>query len=83
MLLRINTLFVFLLLNVASKAQDVNITGTLSDLQTGEPVPYAGMGIPGTTYGTVSSPEGRFELVLPSVHAADTMRINALGYRTA
>lgn len=83
MLTRISTLLAFVLFNPASQAQNINIIGTLTDLQTGEPVPYAGMGVPGTIFGTVSSPEGRFELVVPSENAKDSMRINALGYRTA
>lgn len=57
-------------------------TGVLLDAQTGEPVAYASLGIPGTTYGTVSSPEGRFELMVPAEQTSDSVRIKALGYQT-
>lgn len=40
---------------------------------------YAGIGIPGTTYGTVSGPEGYYELLLPET-GTDSVRIYGLGY---
>jgi hypothetical protein len=58
-------------------------SGALLDDSTGEPVVYAGIGVPGTPVGTVSGPDGRFELVIPADVPADSVRIHALGYRTA
>lgn len=60
-------------------AQTVRLQGYILDAATAEPVPYAGIGIPGTTYGTVSTPEGYYELLLPE-NSADSVRIYGLGY---
>jgi hypothetical protein len=60
-------------------AQNIRLQGRVLDAATEEPVPYAGIGVPGTTYGTVSTPEGHYELLLPET-GADSVRIYGLGY---
>jgi hypothetical protein len=64
-------------------AAQTRYAGILLDAQSGDPVPYAGIGVPGTSAGTVSGPDGRFEIVVPADVAADSVRCHALGYRTA
>ena len=55
------------------------ISGTVTDKNTGEPLAFVQIAIPGTKYGTVSDINGRFDL---SVTAVDTLlHFRMVGYR--
>jgi len=55
------------------------ISGTVTDRQTGEPLPFVQIAIPGSRSGTVSDINGRFDL---SVTAVDTLlHFRMVGYR--
>ena len=55
------------------------ISGTVYDQNTGEPLSFVQVAIPGTRYGTVTDMEGRFDL---SVTADDTvLSFRLVGYR--
>ncbi|NAS13458.1 carboxypeptidase-like regulatory domain-containing protein [Poritiphilus flavus] len=58
--------------------------GFLYDTASGEPIPYANIGVLNRGVGTVSDEAGLFHLPLdPSEYAAsDTLQISSLGYRT-
>jgi hypothetical protein len=63
------------------------LTGRVVDITTGQPVPYASIGVPATQQGTTSNAEGEFELrgvVLPARlvvselgHQRDTLAVTA------
>ena len=55
------------------------ISGTVTDKNTGEPLAFVQIAIPGTKYGTVSDINGQFDL---SVTAVDTiLNFRMVGYR--
>ena len=62
-------------------AQDslIQLSGIISDETTKFPVPYAVVVIPGTPWGTNSSDEGFFSIV---VEKSDTVKFMALGYKS-
>jgi hypothetical protein len=59
------------------------IRGTLHDQQTGEPVPFANIGIPGMNLGTASDAEGRFLLDVGKASDSDLFRVTCIGYEPA
>src|SRR5688572_18761373 len=75
-------IFSFFLLWHTVFAQQTWLRGTV----TGEnnlPLPYANIGIAGTSTGTVSKPDGTFQLLLPGeITNTDTLRISYLGYES-
>lgn len=54
------------------------LTGTVSDYQTGEVIPYVNVVFKGTTSGTMTDTLGYFKVKIPS--DADTVRFSAVGY---
>ncbi|MBT9393053.1 carboxypeptidase-like regulatory domain-containing protein [Hymenobacter sp. NST-14] len=80
----------FLLLSlgfaVSVSAHAQKLSGKVLDAGTGQPIPYASVGVPGTSQGTTSNAEGEFELAgkLPArlivselSHRADTVALTA------
>ncbi len=62
-------------------AQGRVLTGAVLDAETGQRVPFAQVGIPGTATGTVTDQDGTFRLDgVPE--EAFTLRVQNLGYRT-
>lgn len=62
-------------------AQDRVLTGAVLDSETGQRVPFAQVGVPGTATGTVTDQNGAFRLDgVPE--EAFTLRVQALGFRT-
>lgn len=47
-------------------AQNITVTGTVTDASTGEPIPYASIQIKGTMLGTSTGDLGKYELSAPS-----------------
>lgn len=70
------TVWWLLLYSLAGYAQ-VRITGKIIDRDSRQPVPFASIGIPGSTKGTSSNLEGEFSLVIPE-HAA--IKVSCVGY---
>ncbi len=64
---RIHTLLIILLTSiaVASKAQTFTVAGTVTDVQSGQPLIGASVFCQNTTLGTVTNAEGRFRMQLP------------------
>lgn len=60
----------------------LNISGTVADATTGEPVPFANLGVLGTVAGTASDMDGKFELVLPESYSGKMIRVSVVGYGT-
>lgn len=61
-------------------AQTVQITGTITDVADGLPVPGATIQVKGTTIGTVSDLDGKYTLAVPE--DATTLVFSFLGYTT-
>ena len=78
----VTTLAVVLLLTAAhagdALAQEVQ--GTVTDAEAGGPLPGVNVLVQGTTTGTITNPEGHYELELPSEDA--TLVFSFIGYVT-
>ena len=55
-----------LVLSLSAYAQNLNVTGVVTDSSTGEGVPFAGVQIKGTTSGTVTDMDGLYSISVPS-----------------
>ena len=77
-------LSVFLVMGLAAStsAQVVGtITGRVTDGETGEPLPSVQLSIPGSQQGSLSSPDGRYQIAnVPS--GVRTLRAERIGYGT-
>ena len=56
------------------------VRGTVTDAQTGEPLPYVSVVFPGTQTGTMTDTEGAFSL--ESSHSYASVSFQMLGYET-
>ena len=70
-----------LLVALPAAAQTGQVTGTVTDAQTGDPVPSASVLVVGTTLGSSTDVDGRFRI--DDVPAGDqTLRVSFVGYTT-
>lgn len=66
---------------VKKNSQEIIITGTVTDATTGEPLPGASVVVQGTTIGTVTGVDGKFNLSVPS--RGDVLTFSFVGYITS
>ena len=59
-------------------SQKVIIDGKITDAKTNETIPFANIFIPGTTIGTISDFEGKYNLQLSSPE--DSLKVSCVGY---
>ncbi len=76
----IMVLFSVILLGKAQETSRITIKGRVTDASTGEPVPFANLGVVGTLAGVASDMDGEFELLLPGAYADKTLRVSVVGY---
>ena len=69
----------FVLIAASLYAQNVRVSGTVRDAQTGEGVPFASVVIKGTMTGTSSDADGAYTINAP---ANGTLDVSAVGYLT-
>jgi iron complex outermembrane receptor protein len=78
----LRVLFVLLLACAVSSAAPAfaqqQITGTVTDAQTGESLPGASVSVPGTTTGTATDIDGQYELTVGA--EVDSLRFSFVGY---
>lgn len=76
--------FAVLLLLIAplwlSGQDQITITGTVLDSETGNPLPFAQLTLLNTTLGTSANNDGIFRLAIPACHAGDTLLFGYMGY---
>ncbi|WP_019946881.1 carboxypeptidase-like regulatory domain-containing protein [Hymenobacter aerophilus] len=70
----------FLLLALGSAAHAQTLTGTVTETGSGQPVPYANIGIPGKDVGTVADEQGRYQLSYTAANLTDTVRLSSIGF---
>ncbi len=70
----------FLLCSVAVFAQNREISGTVTDADSGSPLPGANITVKGTSIGTATDVDGKYKLSVPS--NANTLVISSIGYAT-
>jgi hypothetical protein len=59
----------------------LNISGKITDKQTGEKIEFANVGIEGKNIGTISNDEGEFTLLVPSKLANKDLVVSYIGYK--
>lgn len=74
----IHLVFFLLLISGNVFSQTRFLTGTVSDFQTGDALPYVNIVFNGTTVGTITNTLGYFKVKIP--HEADSVRFSAIGY---
>ena len=75
-------LFILLIaIPLAGWAQNLTISATVQDKETGEPLGYASVGIKGVAIGTISNNDGEFDFHFPPDHRNDILVISMLGYK--
>ncbi|WP_251980256.1 SusC/RagA family TonB-linked outer membrane protein [Salinibacter ruber] len=72
-------LLLFLLVPGLSHAQDITVSGTVTDASTDTPLPGATVSLQGTSQGTATSSDGTYELTVPS---EGTLVFSFVGYTT-
>ncbi|MBL7833362.1 MAG: carboxypeptidase-like regulatory domain-containing protein [Cyclobacteriaceae bacterium] len=66
----------------AAIAQDITISGKVTDAETKEPLPFASVWLKGETIGTVTNAQGDFDFHIPASLSQKTLVISMLGYRS-
>jgi len=69
-----------LLFTISLCSAQTLITGRVIDKSTGEPIPFAGVGVKGKTMGTLSNEAGYFSLSIKEIGIADSLKISSIGY---
>ncbi|MFT5640870.1 MAG: hypothetical protein ACI9A7_000968 [Cyclobacteriaceae bacterium] len=62
--------------------QNILITGSVTDAETNDPLPFATVGINNSAFGTVSNGDGFFELSLPEKYQQSSLKCSYLGYKS-
>lgn len=75
----LSSLILILVLSVAFGQQEVTLTGTVTDSQSGEMLPGVNIAIKGTTKGSITDVDGKYTLSAP---ADATISFSFLGYLT-
>lgn len=69
----------FFLVSISISAQNITITGVVSDAVTKEPVPGAGILVKGTTKGFSADFDGKYAI---KVNKGDVLQFSSIGYKT-
>ena len=64
---------------ITASAQEITVSGTVTDSSTGEPVPYASVHVEGTMTGTNTDGDGRYSLEVPQ---DGILVFSSIGYTT-
>lgn len=79
------TLIIILLFNYKAYCQNLskkNVSGSVLDEKTQEKLEYVNIGILNKNFGTISDPNGHFQLAIPDSLINDTLTFSYVGYRT-
>ncbi|HET9054999.1 MAG TPA: carboxypeptidase-like regulatory domain-containing protein, partial [Cyclobacteriaceae bacterium] len=69
-----------ILISGTTVAQDITVSGKVTDAETGEPLPFASVWIKGKTIGTITNAQGDFDFHIPAAFRNETLVISMLGY---
>jgi hypothetical protein len=81
----LRTLIIFLALgfvitSLFAQNSPLRISGSITDSQTGEPLPYATVSVAGKAIGTISNTDGSFDFRIESPVPGDTLIVSMIGY---
>lgn len=76
------TLLIFSVILLAGQAaaQDITLSGKVTDAKTNEPLPFASVWIKSKTIGTITNAQGDFDFHIPAEFINETLVISMLGY---
>src|SRR5665648_533063 len=77
---RIFLVGIFLLAQLSAYAQQLTITGKITDSQTGETMPGVNIVVKGSTIGTITSTDGKYSITVPDKNAV--LAFSFIGYST-
>jgi hypothetical protein len=81
MLRQITLVFISVMLfSLVAKGQYTRVLGTISDAQTGDPIPFVNVYLKGTSVGATTGFDGKYTIKTQS--KADTLVVSVMGYRT-
>jgi hypothetical protein len=69
-----------MLFSLVAKGQYTRVLGTISDAQTGDPIPFVNVYLKGTSVGATTGFDGKYTIKTQS--KADTLVVSVMGYRT-
>ncbi len=61
--------------------QDITVSATIVDKESGEPLGYASIGLKSVAIGTISNINGEFDFHMPAQYRNEVMVISMLGYK--
>lgn len=73
------TITFILIFSITAKSQ--HLQGTITDAESGQPLPYVHVGILGKNYGTVSDENGKYRIELEGIAPQDSLAFSILGYQ--
>ncbi len=65
-----------------SQVKTITISGRVTDIETGEVLTYATVGLVGIPIGTISNAKGEFDFHIPIEYVAETFQISMIGYES-
>ena len=66
----------------SGQGKTVLVQGKILEESTGMPLPFATVGITGSSHGTISNLDGEFAFYVPSTYSKDTISISYVGFET-
>lgn len=66
---------------IQQKFKQLNISGQITDKETGDPLAFATVSIKEKPIGIVTNPEGKFGFLIPEEFKDDTLYVSMLGYQ--
>jgi hypothetical protein len=81
--MKILKLFVFLFITVSAVSQNrYMVSGTISDKENNEPLPFASVTLKNHAVGTISNEFGKFDFYIPESMRNDTISVTFIGFNT-
>ncbi len=74
-------LILFFVLPFLCRGQDITVSATIVDNESGEPLGYASVGLKSVAIGTISNINGEFDFHMPAQYRNEVMVISMLGYK--
>ncbi len=72
----------FCVTNLLAQQKTITVSGRVTDIETGEALIYASVGLRGLPIGTISNTKGEFDFHIPKEYAAETLVISMIGYES-
>lgn len=78
--MRLTLAFTLCLVWLSSSGQTITISGKATDRATGEPLPFASIGVKGKPVNSITNLQGEFDFHIPAEYRNEILVISMLGY---